>query len=161
MPVDDRFRLTAYQPQAAAAVVGWAADSLFSRAWLPEGEPPADVVMRQWHADPDVHPFLLTVHGNLVGYGELWVDEAEGEVELAHLLVDPQQRGRGYGKALGELLTGEAHSFGLDTVLRVDRRNDVAIRCYTSLGFARFSEVEEAEWNAGQRREYAWMRHTR
>jgi [ribosomal protein S18]-alanine N-acetyltransferase len=157
--LNDRFRLTAYQPQAAATVVEWAPHSPFSRDWLPDGEPLADDVMSRWHADPDVHPFVMTVDGVLVAYGELWVDEAEGEVELAHLLVDPQQRGRGYGKALGELLTDAAHSFGFDTVLRVDRRNAVAIRCYTSLGFVRFSEAEEAEWNAGQRREYAWMRH--
>ncbi len=39
--------------------------------------------IQRWHADPEVQPYMLTHGATLLGYGELWVDVVEQEVELA------------------------------------------------------------------------------
>lgn len=100
-------QLAAYTRSAAEGIVAWASQSSFSRSWLPDGATPAVEVLDAWHADPDVRPQLLLAGGQFVAYGELWVDDEEGEVELAHLVVDPEQRGRGLGRALATSSHGQ------------------------------------------------------
>lgn len=80
--------LAEYDADAASMVVTWASQSAFARHWLPDGDLSPAAIMRRWHADPDVRPFLMCLDRQVLGYGELWVDE--GEVELAHLIVARQ-----------------------------------------------------------------------
>jgi RimJ/RimL family protein N-acetyltransferase len=125
-------------------------------AWHPM-EP--DEVLAWW-ADDWVVPWVLEVGGEACGYGELWVDEEEDEVELARLIVPEALRGRGLGGLLTRLLTAEAATTGMSTtMLRTTPDNQVAIACYLANGFTRLSPREEAEWNEGQRREWVWMRY--
>jgi hypothetical protein len=49
-------------------------------------------VFRRWHADPDVRPYVLCEGNTPVGYGEVWTDDAEQEVELARIIVRPASR---------------------------------------------------------------------
>ncbi len=113
-----------------------------------------------WWADDWVVPWVLEVEGEACGYGELWVDEEEDEVELARLIVPEALRGRGLGGLLTRLLTAEAAATGMSTtMLRTTPDNDVAIACYLTNGFRRLSPAEETEWNQGQRREWVWMRY--
>ena len=113
----------------------------------------------RWHAEPGVRPFLLTIAGETVGYGEIWEDPDEDEAELARLIVDPARRGRGVGRLLATLLLAEARRLGWSTVwLRVAPDNAPALRAYTSGGFVRASREEEACFNIGQPAAYVWMR---
>lgn len=57
------------------------------------------------------------------------------------------------------MLTSVSQTLEPKTFLRVDSNNRVAIACYRSLGLARVSEAEEAEWNASQPRPYIWMQY--
>lgn len=123
-------------------------------AWHPM-EPAG--VLAWWEGD-DVVAWVLEVDGHACGYGELWLDPEENEVELARLIVPEAQRGSGFGGLLTRLLTAEAATTGLaTTMLRTTPDNEVAIACYLANGFTRLTPEEEAEWNTGQRREWVWM----
>ena len=124
--------------------------------WHPIG---ADEVRGWWELDY-VQPWaMLDEEGALVGYGELWVDPEEDEVELARLIVDPARRGKGHGKQLTRELMAKAAATDLSvTMLRTTPDNLVAIGCYLACGFVRLTPEEEAVWNEGQRRAWVWMR---
>lgn len=116
-------------------------------------------LFRRWHADPDVHPFVLCADGELHGYGEVWTDEAEGEAELARIVVAPDVRGRGLGRRLVRLPVARAEALGFDEIwLRVIPSNEAAIACYRGAGFVRAAPGVEASFNVGQPHEYVWMR---
>jgi len=159
-----RMPLHPFDRDQAALVTSWAAgDAEVVRAWisLEADAVPADVVAG-WSEADDVEAFLFTVDadGPYVAYGELWLDDEEGEVELARLLVAPELRGRGVGRALvGELVdrARSTHPELPDVILRVQPGNLRAIRAYHAAGFVDVPEGEQASWNEGQRRVYHWM----
>lgn len=128
--------------------------------WVVAEWPEAAQLLAAWHADPDVRPYLLTVEsGDLIGYGEVWVDAEEDEAELARLVIDPALRGRGHGRLLTTLLTAEARRLGFSDIwLRVVPENAPAIACYRAAGFSRATADEETAFNVGQPRTYLWMR---
>ena len=104
-------------------------------------------------------PFVWLVAGEVLAYGELWEDLEGDEAELARLVVAPDARGHGHGRALTRALADEAHRRGFAEVwLRVVPENGAAIRAYAAAGFARASAAEEAGFNIGQPRSYVWMR---
>jgi ribosomal protein S18 acetylase RimI-like enzyme len=147
--------LVPFAAEHAGRVRAWAEASPYSAGWL--GDSPETGLGRP-DVDDDVRRFVLTVDGEPRGYGELWVDEEEGEVELAHLLVDPAHRGRGYGAALVTEMLPLALPLAGDVLLRVDQENTRAIGVYSRLGFVHLESEELAVFNEGQPREYAWMR---
>ena len=94
------------------------------------------------------------------GYGELWTDEAEQEVELARIIVDPDYRGRGVGKRLVCMLLERASVTSLpDAFVRVVPENGAAIACYVGAGFSPVPEKEREEFNSGQPVDYVWMHY--
>jgi ribosomal protein S18 acetylase RimI-like enzyme len=116
-------------------------------------------LLREWHADADVHPYVCTDGGEPVGYGEVWHDAGEAEAELARILVAPEQRGRGVGRGLTGLLAAEAGAAGFDKVwLRVVPDNHQAVAAYRAVGFVRATAEEEQAFNEGQPVAYLWMR---
>ena len=116
-------------------------------------------LLASWHAADDVHPFLLYENDVPVGYGELWSDDDAREVELARLVVAPDERGRGLGGELATMLCAEARRrFLYDVWLRVVPENTVAIAAYARAGFVRASAVDEEAFNGDQPRAYVWMR---
>jgi ribosomal protein S18 acetylase RimI-like enzyme len=125
------------------------------------GDPgwPVDVsVFRRWHADPDVKPYVLYEGGKPIGYGEVWIDEPEQEVELARIIVSPARRGYGVGRRIVRLLLQRAASSGLpDTFVRVVPENGAALACYRGAGFSPVSAEEREEFNDGQPVDYVWM----
>ena len=147
--------LMQFGPEHAEAVRAWAGASPFSRAWL--GETP-ETGLGSIDVAPDIQRFVLLVEGELRGYGELWVDEEEDEVELAHLLVDPDHRRRGFGTGLVTALVPRARELAGDVLLRVDADNAAAIALYERLGFSRLGPEELEVFNAGQPQAYVWMR---
>src|SRR5712691_13450140 len=89
-------RLYPFPAGSAGAVSGWARTDEEVIMWC--GHPGAPVPAEQisaWAGEDGVEQFGLYRDERLVAYGELWVDDAEAEVELARLIVDPGERGQG------------------------------------------------------------------
>jgi ribosomal protein S18 acetylase RimI-like enzyme len=149
------------QDGQAAVVAGWSRSAEEARRWCSVAEHPfpADRV-RGWWAGADVQPWLLVddLDGSPVGYGELWLDADEDEVELARLIVDPARRRSGQGRALVAALVEAAAATGLSgCLLRVAPDNAPAIGLYRAAGFAEVDPARTAEWNQGQPTEYVWF----
>ena len=117
-------------------------------------------MFRRWHAEPDVRPYVLGDEDGPIGYGELWTDEAEREVELARIIVSPKGRSRGVGRRLVFLLLERASLSGMpDAFVRVVPENGAALACYRGAGFSPVPEAERQEFNRGQPVDYVWMHH--
>ncbi len=155
-------KLLPFDVTRSELVASWAVGDEVVRAWcaVEGGRVPADVVVG-WSQADDVEAYLLTDEaGEPRAYGELWLDDDEGEVELARLLVAPEHRGRGVGRSLTRALTDrarETHPELPAVILRVRPENEQAIRCYTAAGFVAVPADEQATWNEGQRFAYHWM----
>jgi [ribosomal protein S18]-alanine N-acetyltransferase len=140
----------------AATVAGWARTAEEASMWCGHAAWPVPAgKVAAWSTEDGVRPFGLHVGEELIGYGELWVDHDEAEVELARLIVDPRHRGQGAGRELVGGLVARAEY--PDIFLRVHPDNTVALRCYTGAGFIRVDAVREAEWNAPQPVAYVWL----
>ena len=140
-------------------VVSWPRAAAELRWWfgLTGVETTDHELFRRWQAEDDNDAYLLLDGERPVAYGELWHEP--GEVELAHLMVDPARQRQGLGIRLVQDLTGlAAQEPGTDVFLRVQPDNGVAIGCYLRAGYERLSAEEETEFNAGQPLAYAWMR---
>ncbi|MFD7160185.1 GNAT family N-acetyltransferase [Kribbella sp. NPDC059898] len=143
-------------------VAGWAVDEkevalLSGRVAYPF---PEELRSRWQTADADIHSYLLFDGEQPVGYGEVWLDDEEDEVELARIIVDPAVRGRGFGGELVRALLGPALDAGYSEVfLRVRPENAPAIRAYHRSGFVDVPAALMEEWNDGQPVPYRWMRY--
>lgn len=151
-------QLTPFDPATASTVSSWARSAEEVQAWCSRSAVPvpADVIA-SWGSQPDVEAFALVDEGELVGYGELWVDEDEAEVELARLIIEPGHRGSGYGRRLVTELVARAQQQHPAVIMRVHPDNIAAIRSYRAAGFAPIPAAEQAEWNVGQPMAYTWM----
>ena len=154
-------RLIAPREADAGIVAGWSRSVEEARRWCSVAEHPFPAArVRGWWAEADVRPWLL-VQGSddrPVGYGELWLDEEEDEVELARLIVDPGRRRSGLGRALVAGLVAAAGATGLSgCLLRVAPDNVPAVALYRAAGFAEVEPGRTAEWNQGQPAAYRWF----
>jgi [ribosomal protein S18]-alanine N-acetyltransferase len=154
------YRLEPFDRSNATTVLSWARTADEREAWAAITEPdPDERIFDRWHAEDGVHPFGFFAGDRLLGYGEIWEDREEDEAELARLIVDPQMRGRGVGRAMVRLVAGRARALGYDDVwVRVAPSNGPAIEAYTAAGFVRTTAENESRFNEGQPREYVWMR---
>jgi ribosomal protein S18 acetylase RimI-like enzyme len=108
----------------------------------------------------DIHSYLFFDGENPVGYGELWLDDGEDEVELARIIVAPDLRGKGIGTAFVRALLGPAVAAGFaDVFLRVRPENEPAIKTYLRVGFQPVDEQLAAEWNEPQPIDYVWLQY--
>jgi ribosomal protein S18 acetylase RimI-like enzyme len=151
-----------FRESDAREVARWPTSGEDVRRWA-GSDPcwPVDVsVFGRWHADPDVRPYVLCDEEEPVGYGEVWIDEPEQEVELARIIVSPDRRGRGVGQRLVRLLLERAYLARLpDAFVRVVPDNSAALACYRGAGFSPVSEPEREEFNRGQPVDYVWMHY--
>jgi ribosomal protein S18 acetylase RimI-like enzyme len=121
---------------------------------------PAELIGSWRKIDSDIQSYLFFDGDRAIGYGEVWLDADEDEVELARIIVDPDLRGQGIGAELVRALLTPALAAGHpDIFLRVRPDNAVAIRTYLGVGFVDVSQQEMDEWNAGQPLAYRWMRY--
>ncbi|NJO82316.1 MAG: GNAT family N-acetyltransferase [Blastochloris sp.] len=153
-------QLRRFAPHDMAALISWP-QSLTEVQWWAGPQTPwplTPVMIQRWHTDPDARPYVLHRGEALLGYGELWVDAEEQEVELARVIVAPTQRGKGFGVALvGQLLAEAGRTAYPRTFVRVVPENRVAIACYLRAGFTPVSPADQRAFNRGQLIEYLWM----
>jgi len=92
-----------------------------------------DAIEREFRLPYSVR-YVLELEGKVIGYCVIWL--IKGEAFIMSFAVDPQHRGKGYGKFfMREVikdLSGNAEVFLLD----VRKSNLPAIRLYRSLGFS-------------------------
>lgn len=152
-----------FRESFASEIVRWPRSAKEAHAWCSHAGAslPGVEVFKSWHADPDVHPYVLLYEGRPVAYGEIWADPVEQEIELARLIVAPAKRGQGLGQHfVGELLS-RSIPFGFSRAyVRVAPDNLTAIGCYRKAGFTRLTGDEELILNAKQPTAYVWMGNT-
>ncbi len=155
---DGPYVLEPFHPDHGATVAGWSRSRAEISAWcgLDQEQVHGSQVVA-WAAADDVEASVFTDGQRLLGYGELWIDDEEGEVELARLIIDPAQRNQSFGQRMVRLLIAAAHGHHRFVVLRVRPENLAAIRCYEQAGFVPATAEEEAAWNDGQPHRYRWM----
>lgn len=134
-----RYRLRPFAPEHAALVASWAQDPTEAEWVAPRTEPPltAEKVL-DW-LRPGTQPFELAAGADdrPAAYGELNVlRERRREYWLGHLVVDPQQRGRGLGALLTRLLIerGLRWHAARRVTLVVFPENAAAIAAYQNAG---------------------------
>lgn len=159
---ENLIQLRRFAPHDTASIISWPR-SLSEAQWWAGPQTPwplTPAMIQRWHTDPDARPYLLHSDELLLGYGELWVDAEEQEVELARVIVAPTQRGQGLGLALVQQLLAEAGRTAYHrTFVRVVPENRVAVACYMQAGFAPVSPADQRAFNRGQPIEYLWMRY--
>ncbi|MFF1373316.1 GNAT family N-acetyltransferase [Streptomyces virginiae] len=122
------------------------------------GSPLPPATITEWQRDERAP--VLVEDERAVGYGELWFDAEEDEVELARIIVAPDARGKGLGRALVRGLLAQAAAAGHhDIFLRVHPDNGPASRCYRAAGFAPVDPALAATWNKTQPVAYLRLRH--
>lgn len=137
--VTPAYRLDRFEPAHAERVASWAAEPTDAYWVAPQTVPPLSAAkVLQW-AGPGRLCFQLapTTGEEPVAYGELNTLSADrAEYWLGHLLVDPQQRGRGVGTRLVEALLryGAGRLAARRITLVVFPENARAITCYTAAG---------------------------
>ncbi|MEW6249512.1 MAG: GNAT family N-acetyltransferase [Planctomycetota bacterium] len=141
-------RLAPFDPRWAEHVVAWVRTPL-EAYWLAPKTPPPLTAERlvSWRG-ADQQPFMLLAPGSPgpVAYGELnRLSGTRREYWLGHLIVDPNQRGRGLGVQLTRLLLAEAfdHRGARRVTLVVFPENQVALRCYRAAGMCE----DGCEWH--------------
>ncbi|MGW0607933.1 GNAT family N-acetyltransferase [Streptomyces sp. NPDC002640] len=147
-------------PDHPGVVAGWPTSATEVAQWCGRDEFPVSArTVAAWQQEDGVRAFVLVEGGRPIAYGELWLDDEEDEAELARLLVAPEDRGRGVGRALVRALLAGALEAGFDDVfLRVHPDNTPALRCYHAAGFRPVAADLAREWNAAQPVDYVWLR---
>jgi len=145
----------------ATTVAGWPTSLAEVAMWCGRREfPVSEETVRAWQKGDDVRAHLLVADGTPLGYGELWFDEEEDEVELARIIVAPMARGKGVGRALVRELLARALQAGYEDVfMRVHPDNDPAVRCYRGAGFVPVDADLARSWNSVQPVAYTWLRN--
>ena len=153
-----KLQVRPFPAELANVVSGWAQTEEEVLMWCGAKSAPvtADQI-RAWADEEWTEPFGLYRDEQLVGYGELWVDDEEAEVELARLIIDPNARGQGLGQYLANELARLARSRHPQVMLRVHPDNLAALRCYATAGFEPVPPDQAAIWNNGQPYTYSWL----
>jgi ribosomal protein S18 acetylase RimI-like enzyme len=88
--------------------------------------------------------FIFVVEANGEPVGRLWLAERQlggrRTLFIYDISIDPEQQGRGYGRAAMHLAEDEARTLGIDRIeLNVFGGNDVARGLYRSMGYVETS----------------------
>jgi ribosomal protein S18 acetylase RimI-like enzyme len=145
----------------AVTVAGWPTSAGEVVMWCGRKEFPVPTqTIIGWQRDDDVRAHVLVEDETVVGYGELWFDAEEDEVELARIIVAPACRGKGLGGVLVRELLAQALKTGCsDVFMRVHPDNESALRCYRRAGFVSADAGLTESWNAAQPVDYVWLQH--
>ncbi len=161
---ESRIQLVKFDRQWSETVFGWIVSPEELHHWSARADfPLTDVsAFDEWHSDPEITPYVLLLENEMVAYGEVWPDEADGSAELGRMIVALNRRRQGFGTLLIEGLISVAHDATYREVwVRVFPTNVPAIGCYESAGFTRVSAEEAKAFNSIQRFPFVWMRRTK
>ncbi len=152
MPETFAYELRPFALPESELVASWAAT--VNEAWEVTASDdfpltPDDVASWTYEAD---FAFTLRRDGDLVAYGEIVEDVVEQDVEIQHLLVAPDMRSVGVGKALLSRLCAvlAATRPYPEVWLRIGHDNVPAAACARAIGF------EEVAGMSGPR--YRWLK---
>ena len=134
--------------QAKADIVGFSNEySSTVRSWMESEEtyrnvcqgqqyPPPDNIVESWQRS-NVVSYLLFTDNRPVAYAELWNRPQEMAVEIAHLLVDPFQRSKGFGTKMLQLLYDRASQRrDVSQVLaNLQTEDEDVLSCFLNAGF--------------------------
>jgi [ribosomal protein S18]-alanine N-acetyltransferase len=145
----------------AALVASWARSADEAVKWAAvQTFPVSAQTVVDWQDADDVRAHLLWADGVPVGYGELWLDTEEDEVELARIIVAPELRGTGLGQVLVRALVSRAVTAGYqDVFMRVHPDNAAALGSYRAAGFVTVAPDLAAAWNEPQPFDYVWLQY--
>ncbi len=138
--------VTAYHLREAVAqdaelIAGWLEDPRDCRLTIGHA-PLRDGEFHEWLMAEDQGCWILDGPEGPLGYGEVWIDADARDLELAHLMIRPEHRNRGWGRLLTQLLFDRGRPYGFPTVfMRIYPENASALRCYESAGFAPVSAM--------------------
>lgn len=137
------FELRPFALAESETVAAWAASPQDVRGVSGDGDFPltADQVAA-WTYEAD-YAFTLRRDGDLVAYGEVVEDLVEQDVEVQHLLVAPDVRSSGVGRALLSRLCAflsEARPYP-EVWLRVGRDDAPAAACARAAGFTDVADM--------------------
>lgn len=114
----------------------------------------ATTMYKNWLEAHDQIGYCLTLNNHVVAYGEIWIDQEEEDLELAHLIVDPEQRNKGVGKQLIKLLLNECKDYPYEWIyMRIVPENIRAITCYERIGF-----TEDPHLRTSFNSKWVWMK---
>lgn len=101
---------------------------------FPDSPWPEKEFLYELHENPFSCVQVLEEDGKIVGYIDWWI--LYDKAQLANIAVDPDYRGRGYGKQLLEACIRDANEKGCETLsLEARVSNTPAISLYHSYGF--------------------------
>ena len=136
-PIRIKADVIPYTPEYSRDVLSWIdSEEAHRDICRGEGFPPPDDLIDSWQRS-EVSSYLLFAQNRPVAYGELWSRPLELAVEIAHLVVHPQKRGRGYGTKMLDLLFQRAaqRSNVAKVILTLHTANEVTLGCYLKAGF--------------------------
>jgi ribosomal-protein-alanine N-acetyltransferase len=146
----------------AQSVLGWARTPEEAEQWA--SVPYLRLrpsLLRRWHSEPEVEPYMAVLEGEVCAYGKLLDDGEQGKAELGRVIVAPRHRGFGIGRRFVSLLVGASVARGFSTIwVRAVPGNAAATACYRAAGFERATPSQEDALNLDQDRRYVWMRYT-
>jgi len=98
--------------------------------------PPEENIVKTWQRQ-GVVSYLLFSEGKPVAYGELWNRPMEMAVEIAHVLLDPYKRSRGFGTKIVTLLYNRAAARTdiAKVIVNIYGENEIALGCFIKAGF--------------------------
>jgi GNAT superfamily N-acetyltransferase len=107
-----------------------------------------------WYEAHDQFGYILEEGTNSVAYGEIWIDEEEKDIELAHIVVHPSLRNKGLGKSFIKELLAECKNYPYEWVyMRIEPGNVQAIQCYKGVGF-----VEDPNLRSSFDSRWIWLK---
>lgn len=135
-----RLCLVRFEPRYASQIAEWVETDEQLRWVAPSARPPLTAAKVAAWKRPSGEAFtiLRESDGQAVGYGELNPMQREpGHLWLGHLIVRPDQRGKGAGQVLVRALLAYASERYLATrvSLIVFPDNAAALKCYRRVGF--------------------------
>jgi len=156
-------RLGDFGEEQTETILGWVMSAEDALGWA---ETPflriRPDLLETWHAQPGIVPCVGILGDELCAYGHIWEDQVEREAEVGRVIVAPERRREGIGRAFVSLLAAEATRRGFETILaRTPRSNRAAFACYRSAGFVRMDREDEVAMNFDQMEDYVWLEYKR
>ncbi len=135
-------------PHVKADLVPYSAEySRSVRSWINSPEilktvcrgtdyPPSEEIIESWQRE-EVKSYLMFSENHPVAYAELWIKKMDLAIEIAHLIVDPAKRSRGYGTKMAELMFQRAAEMNNVAKVQVSLYGESteALGCFLKAGF--------------------------